>query len=293
MSLTPRLLLLLGIIAVSFAAIFIRLADAPPLIIAAYRLGIASLLILPFTHRRMITSVRSLPRRESLLIILAGIFLAAHFVLWITSLQYTSIASSVILVTAHPVFVAVASYFLWKERLNRLSIAGIVIALAGVVIIGQGEFSFGSEVFLGNAMALVAGLLASSYLMVARALKDRIDAVSYLSSVYGVAAIILVTFAVIAGLSFTGYTETTYLMLLLLAVIPQLLGHSSFNMAARVMPVTLVSVAILGEPVGATLLGIIILGEWPSFAEVIGGLVILTGIYCVLRGGRIWLQAPG
>ena len=290
MSLKPRLLLLVGVIAVSFAAIFVRLADAPALVIAAYRLGIASLLILPFTYKRVTAAFKGLNRRTFALMFLAGVFLAAHFVLWITSLEHTSVASSVILVTAHPVFVAVASYFLWKEKLGRLSIAGIIVAMAGVAIISRGELSFGSDVFLGNVLALVAGLLAASYLMVAWALRNQIDAVSYLASVYGVAAAILVISAVIAGVEFMGYSETTYLMFVLLAVVPQLLGHSSFNLAARVMPVTLVSVAILGEPVGATILGIIILGEWPSAAEVIGGVVIMTGIFCVLRGGRGWLR---
>ncbi|TFG48502.1 MAG: EamA family transporter [Candidatus Brocadiia bacterium] len=221
LNLRPNLLLLVGVASVSFAAIFIRLADAPPLIIAAYRMGIASLLILPFTYKRVMSSLGGFTRRTIILIILAGVFLSAHFVLWITSLEHTSVASSVVLVTANPVFVAIASYLLWKEKLGRLSILGIIIAICGVIVISQGEFSFGSEVFLGNTLALVAGLLAASYLMVARALRDHIDAVSYLVSVYAVSAVILLVSAVVAGMEFTGYSATTYLMLVLLAVIPQ------------------------------------------------------------------------
>jgi drug/metabolite transporter (DMT)-like permease len=292
LNLKPGLLLLIGAVAVSFAAIFIRLAEAPVVVIAASRLAIASLLILPFTLSRVIVSFRGLPRRTIFLVALAGALLAAHFVLWITSLEYTSVASSVFLVTANPVFVALASYFLWKEKLSRLSALGIFIALAGVAIVSRGQLSFGSEVFLGNALALVAGLLAAAYLMIGRAVRNQIAAASYLPAVYGVAAVILLVSAIIAGESFTGFSGTTYLMLVLLAVIPQLVGHTSLNLAARVMPVTLVSVAILGEPVGATLLGIVILGEWPSAAEIIGGLVILAGIFCVLRGGRDWLSRP-
>jgi drug/metabolite transporter (DMT)-like permease len=284
-SFDPRLLLLIGVIAVSFAAVFVRLADAPPLIIAASRLTIASLLILPFTFSRVRASFRSISRRTLLLIFLAGLFLAAHFVLWFTSLQHTTVASSVILVTAHPLFVAVASYVLWREKLGRAPIIGIVIALAGLVIINGGEFSFSSDQFLGNALALVAGLLAACYLLIARLVKDRIDAVSYLTSVYAVAALILLASAAASGISFTGYSGTTYLMFLLLALIPQIIGHSSLNLAARLMPVTIVSVSILGEPVGATLLGIVFLDEWPTMWELGGGAVILTGIYLVLRGG--------
>jgi drug/metabolite transporter (DMT)-like permease len=292
LNLKPGLLLLIGAISVSFAAIFIRLAEAPAIVIAASRLAIASALILPFTYRRVIGSFGGLTGRTIFMVIMAGALLAAHFVLWITSLEHTSVASSVFLVTANPVFVALASYFLWREKLSRLSILGICIALAGVAIISRGQLSFGSDVFLGNAMALAAGLLAAAYLMIGRSVRHRIPAAGYLPAVYGVAAAILLASAAVAGETFTGYSGTTYLMLLLLAVIPQLVGHTSLNLAARIMPVTLVSVAILGEPVGATLLGIVILGEWPGAAEIIGGLVILAGIFCVLRGGRDWLS-PG
>ena len=287
------MLLVVGVVAVSFAAIFIRLAEVPALIIAAYRLGIASLLILPFTSKRVFSSFRDLSRRTLSLVVLSGIFLAAHFYLWVTSLELTTVASSVILVTANPIFVAVASYFLWHEKLSRLSIVGIGIALAGVLIISVGQFSLTSDTFAGDVLALVAGLFAAAYLMIGREVRHNVAAASYVPAVYCVAAVALVGSALLAGISFTGYSSNTYLMFLLLAIIPQLLGHTSLNLAARVMPVTLVSVAILGEPVGATILGIIVLGEWPSAFEVAGGLVILSGIYCVLRGGRAWLKPVG
>jgi drug/metabolite transporter (DMT)-like permease len=224
------------------------------------------------------------------LVVLSGVFLAAHFYLWITSLELTTVASSVILVTANPIFVAVASYFLWQEKLSRLSIVGIGIASAGILILSEGHFSFSSDTFAGNVLALVAGLFAAAYLMIGREVRHQISATGYMAAVYSVAAVVLVASALFAGMDFTGYSAKTYLMFGLLAVIPQLIGHTSLNLAARAMPVTLVSVAILGEPVGATILGIIILAEWPSLFELAGGLVILSGIYCVLRGGRTWLK---
>ncbi len=277
------LVLLVGVVSVSFAAIFIRLAEAPPLVIAAYRLAIASLVLILLTYKKTIPSVKRLSGRDSLLLLLSSFFLALHFALWITSLSYTSIASSVILVTCHPAFVAVISYFLWHEVLNRLTIGGMVIAFAGVVLINYGGFDFGSQAILGDVLALVAGFAMGGYLILGGYLKNRIEIMPYLTMIYTGAAVILLLATAGFGYSFTGYSGMTYLMMALLAVVPQLIGHSSFNLALRLVPVTFVSVAILGEPVGATLLGYCILDEVPTVKELIGGVLILAGIFIVLR----------
>ena len=277
------LVLLVGVVSVSFAAIFIRLAEAPPLVIAAYRLTIASLVLILLTYKKTVPSVKRLSRRDSLLLLLSSFFLALHFALWITSLSYTSIASSVILVTCHPAFVAVISYFLWHEVLNRLTIGGMALAFAGVVLINYGGFDFGQQYILGDVLALIAGFAMGGYLILGGYLKNRIEIMPYLTMIYTGAAIILLLATVGFGYSFTGYSGKTYLMMALLAVVPQLIGHSSFNLALRLIPVTLVSVAILGEPVGATLLGYFILDEVPTVKELIGGVLILAGIFIVLR----------
>jgi drug/metabolite transporter (DMT)-like permease len=214
---------------------------------------------------------------------LSGLFLSLHFALWITSLNYTSIASSVVLVTSHPAFVAVVSYFLWGERLRRLTLAGIVVALLGVVLINYGGFTFGSQTALGNLLAILAAFSMGAYLIVGGRLTTKVNILSYLSLVYTFSAIILLVSAVGLGHSLFGYSPKTYLMLGLLAVIPQLIGHSCLNYAVRLMPVTLVSVAILGEPVGATLLGYLVLNEAPTVNEILGGLLVLAGIYLVMR----------
>jgi len=277
------LVLLVGVVSVSFAAIFIRLAEAPPLVIAAYRLTIASLVLILLTYKKTFPSVKRLSGRDSLLLLLSSFFLALHFALWITSLSYTSIASSVILVTCHPAFVAVISYFLWHEVLNRLTIGGMVMAFAGVVLINYGGFDFGSQAILGNVLALIAGFAMGGYLILGGHLKNRIEIMPYLTMIYTGAAVILLLATAGFGYSFTGYSGMTYLMMALLAVVPQLIGHSSFNLALRLVPVTFVSVAILGEPVGATLLGYFILDEVPTVKELIGGIFILAGIFIVLR----------
>jgi len=277
------LVLFVGVVSVSFAAIFIRLAEAPPLVIAAYRLTIASLILIPIASTKSVESLKNLSRRDMLLILLSSVFIALHFALWITSLSYTSIASSVILVTCHPAFVAVISYFLWSERLNRLTIGGIVVALIGIVLINYGGFTFGSRAILGDWLALVAGFAMGAYLIIGGQLRARIDILPYLTIIYVGAAIILLIATVSFGYSFTGYSPTTYVMMVLLAIVPQLIGHSCFNLAVRLIPVTFVSVAILGEPVGATLLGYLILSEAPTANEIAGGLLILVGIFTVMR----------
>lgn len=281
----PYLVLFIGVLSISFAAIFIRLADAPPLVIAAYRLAIAAAIIIPFTASRTLGSLRGLSRRDLLLILLSSFFIALHFGLWITSLSYTSIASSVVLVTAHPAFVAIVSYFLWGERLNRLIVGGIAIALGGVFLLNYGGFAFGPQAVMGNLLALVAGFAMGAYLIVGRQLRTNIDMLSYLTIIYTGAAVLLLVAVVISGHGFLGYSPVTYLMLILLALVPQLIGHSSLNLAVRLIPVTLVSVAILGEPVGATILGTVILSEIPTITEILGGLLIIGGIFIVVRYG--------
>jgi len=286
MGVKPYLTLFVGVLSVSFAAIFIRLAEAPPLVIATYRLTIASVILIPIALVRSTQTLKSLTRvsrHDMLLILLSSVFLALHFGLWITSLNYTSIASSLVLVTSHPAFVAVTSYFLWGERLNKLTISGIVVALIGVILINYGGFTFGSRAILGDLLALVAGFAMGAYLIIGRQVRTRIDILTYLTIIYTCSAVILLVATILFGHSLTGYSSDTYAMLILLALVPQLIGHSSLNLAVRLVPVTFVSVAILGEPIGATLLGSLILGEIPTTNEIIGGLLILGGIFVVLR----------
>ncbi len=278
----PYLTLLLGVIAVSFAAIFIRLADAPPLIIAAYRMLIAAFIITPFYLLRSRGQPKKMRRQDIILVLLSAAFLATHFWLWITSLEYTSIASSVVLATSHPVFVAIISYFLWREKLSRKALLGMATAFCGVVVINYGGFTLSSDAIFGDVLALTSAALVAFYLIIGRYLKERVQLLPYLSAVYGGAALMLIAAALIAGHSVTGYSANTYLMLILLALIPQLAGHSLLNQAVRQMPVTLVSVAILGEPLGAVILGYIILGEGLTITEAIGALLTLSGILMVM-----------
>ena len=279
----PYFILALGVISVSFAAIFIRLAEAPPLVIAAYRLVIASAVLIPVTLTKSGGLPKGISKTDALLVLLSSIFIALHFALWITSLSYTSIASSVVIVTSHPIFVAIISYFLWGERLTRISILGIAVALGGVVLINYGGFILSPEAIFGDILALLAAISMGVYLIIGRQLRSRINILPYLTAIYTGAAVLLLLAALFSGYSLFNYSGTTYAMFLLLALIPQLIGHSSLNLAVRLMPVTLVSVGILGEPVLAIVLGYMILGEGITTIEILGSLLALGGIFIVLR----------
>jgi drug/metabolite transporter (DMT)-like permease len=277
------LVLAVGVLAVSFAALFIKLADAPPLVIAAFRLCLASLALVPLSWRHLRTEMPRLDRRDVRFMLLAGLALAVHFGLWITSLRYTSVVTSVVLVTASPIILAIASRFLFAQRLSRLSVIGIIISLGGVFLIGFGNWRLGAQSFQGAVLALGGALAISVYLLIGQHTRRKIGTLSYISVVYGTAAVFLLAAVFVAGYSFVGYSGRTYIMMVLLAVVPQLIGHSSINWALRFIPATLVAVAVLGEPVGASLWAVVFLHESLTVLEIIGSILILSGIYLTMR----------
>ena len=277
--------LILGVIAVSFAAVLIRLADAPPLVIAAYRLCLASLILAPLAWLHSRQELCRLARRDIILAVASGAFLALHFALWIASLSYTSVATSVVLVTVTPIFVAVASYLLFHERLTRQAIAGIVVCLAGAALIGYGNWQIGPESLFGGVLALLGALAVAGYLLIGRRLRQQVGLLSYAFLVYGSAAVMLLVAVLVRGYPIVGYSGDTYIMLVLLAVVPQLMGHMSLVWALRFVSATLVTIAVLGEPVGATVLAFLILEEVPTWSEIVGGVLILAGIFVAFRRG--------
>jgi drug/metabolite transporter (DMT)-like permease len=272
------LVLALGVVSVAFAAIFIRLAEAPSIVTAAYRLCIAALVITPFAITRAGKELRQLNRNQILLAICSGAFLALHFALWITSLKYTSVTSSVVLVAISPIFVAVASYLLFKEKINGRVITGIAVCVIGTVVIGLTGWQSGGTSLKGDILAFLGAMAVTGYLLIGRKLRQKMGLLSYIFLTYTTAAVILLAAALIMGESLVGYSRKTYLMFVLLALVPQLIGHSSLNWALRFVSATMVTIAVLGEPVGASILSIFILKEVPSIYEIIGGVLILGGI---------------
>jgi len=282
--------LAIGVVSVSFAAIFIRLAEAPPLVIAAYRMCLAALVIVPLAWLRSRDELRRLSRRTIFMALLSGLFLALHFGLWIASLSYTSVATSVILVTANPIFVGIASYFLFQEKLSKQAVLGVMISITGSVIIGYNSWSLGSSPLLGSILALLGALAVAGYLLIGRRLRRGIGLLTYASLTYSSAAVFLLISALAFGYSLVGYSTTTNVMFVLLAVVPQLIGHSSLNWSLRFVPATLVTIAVLGEPIIAITLAFLILNEIPALIEIGGGVLILAGIFIAFRNNEILLE---
>ncbi len=307
---SPYAAIVVGILAVSTASIFVRYAqeDVPSLVIAMYRLSLATLFLAPaalFGDRQVL---RALGRDDLKLISLSGVFLAFHFAAWITSLQFTSVASSVVLVTTTPLWVALVSPLVLGERLTRRAATGMFLALAGGIIIGLSDacrMEAGGLVCLstndlanggalwGNFLALVGAWMAAGYLLVGRKVRAKLPLIPYVFLVYGVAALVLVglvlasyawlhTRGLAAGMTvrdvFFGYPLQAFVWLVLLAAVPQLLGHSIFNWALAYLPATFVAVTLLGEPVGSTILAYFLLEEAPTAPKMIGAILILAGI---------------
>lgn len=279
----PFLGLSVGVVAVSFASIFIRWADAPPLAVAAYRLTVASVILAPVVWLTGRDELWSLTWRDVRLALLSGAFLGFHFAFWITSLDYTSVASSVVFVTTSPLWVGVAAHLLTDERLTRRMVSGIVVAVAGGMVIGYGDINISSSEFLGDLLAIAGAVMVAGYLLIGRNLRPKVSLITYIFLTYGAAAIELLLIAMLTRQPFTGYTANTYLMFVLLAVVPQLIGHSSFNWALRYLSATYVAVTVMGEPVGSTLLAWLLLDEPPTVLKVIGGALILAGIWVATR----------
>ncbi len=282
MRITSSIVLLVGIIAVSAASILIRNAQTttPSLVIASYRMTIASLVVVPVALWRHHEELRKLRATEWLLAAASGVFLALHFAAWVTSLEYTSVTSSVVLDATSPMWVAIGSWLLLRERLTRPVIFGLIVAVAGSLVIGLGDMTQGtsSTSLLGNSLALVGALMVTGYWLIGRRVRGSLSLAPYVAIVYSMAAVVLLLMVAGARQPLTGYNATTYVWLVLLALVPQLVGHSSFNWALARLPAVFVAVATLGEPIGATVLAYFLLNETPTTIRMFGAALVLAGI---------------
>lgn len=278
-------LLSIAVLSIATAAIFIKLSsDAAPIVIAAARLSLSAVLLVPLAISRRGGSARIGTRRRWGGIALAGIFLAAHFFCWITSLRHTSVVSSVVLVTTNPIFTGIASYFLFKEPITRPLLIGILLAVVGGGTIAYADAGRDSGSVYGNVMSLLGAITASSYFLVGRSVRRDVDTLNYVLPVYSIAALVLCAGVVLLREPVLGLRTSTYVYFVLLAVIPQLIGHSIFNWALKYMSATMIAICILGEPIGATILAAGFLGESVSGEQAVGGGLILAGIYLASRG---------
>ncbi|MDJ0680242.1 MAG: DMT family transporter [Xenococcaceae cyanobacterium MO_167.B52] len=281
------IVLLIGILAVSAAAIFIRLAmDSAAnytigfsLFLSAFRLVISALILLPTWGKIKQVQVSS---QTYYLAIAAGICLGFHFATWISSLAFTSVAASTTLVTTNPIWVALFSRWWFKEKLSYKTAIAIAIALFGSVLIAVADSSSvgnNPNSLLGAILALIGAIMASSYIIFSRqAQQQGLSLTSYIAIAYSTAALILLPLPVLFGASYGGYPEEVYIYGFLMAIFSQIIGHTSFNWALRWLSPTIVTLCILVEPVGSSILAWIILQEIPSMGVIVGGLILLLGV---------------
>ncbi len=294
----PFLPLLIGVVAVSFSAILIKVCQVPAAAIGMYRLLMTVVLLSPFTlfSLRQRRAFQSLTRRDLFALAASGLFLGLHFLFWIASLKETSVASSMIITTLQPAFVGITAYFVFHERLSRQRIISLTLALVGTIVIALGDAARthlttslhtpslfgGSSALGGDILSLLGTICMSGYMLVGQHARARLTSTAYNWSVFLVAGLGLMAYAAISGVPFHGYRPVDWLWLVLLALVPTLFGHALFNWLLRFVNATTVSVTILGEPIGAILLSAWLLNE-PIFAyQVLGGLVTLGGIWLYL-----------
>lgn len=280
----PRLVywvIALGVAAVSTSAILVKLSEAPPIALAFYRVLLAWVALAPallLRERAQLADVIRQRRRDMGWALLSGTFLALHYVVWFFSLRLTSVASSTVLVTTQPIWVMLLAYWLWRETVPLPSLFGIAAALTGTYFIGAHSAQQGGGQLTGDLLAVLAAVLVSGYLLIGQRLRPRMPLLVYVFFVYGAAAVVLGGLAAAMGVPLAGFPAKEWWLFAGLALGPTLLGHTVFNWALQHVPASVVAVGILGEPVGAVVLAMLILGEVPAPVQLLAGLLILGGI---------------
>jgi drug/metabolite transporter (DMT)-like permease len=273
--------LVVAVSAVSTSAVLIRAADdlgVPALAIAFYRCALASAVLLPLLWFRHRDELRSLSRTSRWLLLGSGLALGAHFAAWVSSLSYTSIAASSVLVQTMPIWVALAGPLI-GEHTSARGWVGIMIALAGTAVIAAA--STGGELtnpVLGDALAIAGAIFAATYVVIGRKVRQELSLVGYAGSVYAIAALALGAAMVVSGTPFVGFPAEAWLLFAAMTAGPQFLGHTVFNHLLGEVKASVVSVALLAEPVGATLLGLLVFQERPGTQVVVGAAIVLAGV---------------
>ena len=279
----PYLAVLVGVFAVSFSALFVRLTTAPALIIATYRLLFTFLILSPYALFRYRSELFTISWRQRGLAASSGVCLALHLVTWFISLRYTSVASSVVLVTTQPVFVVIGSWLFFREKVSRLAMMGGALALFGSFIIGAADFQIGREAFLGDMLALSAAMFVSGYLLIGRRMRGGVALPVYTFYTYGSSALVLIITSLATQTPFAPYPARDWLIFLALAVVCTVIGHTIFNWVLKHVQASVVSVSILGEPLGAIVWASVFLREYPTLRQGIGACFIFGGLFIFTR----------
>lgn len=277
----PMAAVAVAVVAVSTSAILVELSGAPRVLKAGYRVLFTAAFVAPFAFRQR-REFRAVAGTDWLVVGVAGVLLAVHFASWFASIEFTSIAASTTLVQTQPAFVAAGAWLLLDERVGARIVGGILVAIAGSVLLSAGEFLGGGTVgaapTLGNALAVVGAVAGAGYVLAGRSVRQRLSLAPYVFAVYGVCTVVLFAVAVALGLPLVDYPPREWLLFVGMAVGPGLFGHTVVNWALKYVESSVVSVSLLGEPVGSTLLALAVFGQVPGAFTVAGGCVVLLGI---------------
>ena len=285
---SPRLVLVFGVLATSTSSTLVRLAqvEMDSLAVAAWRLTLASVILAPFALSMRRAELGSFSKRETRLALASGVLLAVHFATWILSLALTSVAVSVVLVATAPLFVGVLGRLFLREKLSRFTLLGLGLATVGSVIITAGDFGGGKHQLQGDLLALSGAVAVAGYFLIGRKLRERLSLLGYVFPVYATAALVLMGTALLMGVPLSGFKPVAWLWLVLLALFPQIIGHSSLNWSLGHLSATYVSLAVLMEPIGSAVLAWVILSEVPPWIVLVGGGLILGGLVIAGRAGE-------
>ncbi len=282
----PYAVLAIGVISVSTSAILVKVSTAPSGVIAFYRMFFSVLFMLPVFLIKYVPELRLITRRDWIFSIVAGVFLAFHFILWFESLNYTSVASSTVLVTLQPLFAFIGTYFFFKEKFSWKAILSGLVAVIGSVIISWGDFKISGSALFGDFLALIACALVTAYLMFGQSVRKRLSLVTYTFVVYSISAITLLIYVVIRQEPLVPYATSDWVYFILLALVPNLLGHTLFNWSLKWLSTSTISMAILFEPVGAAILAYYLLQENVVWTQALGGAIVIGGVSLFLIDER-------
>lgn len=274
----PAIPIIIGVLTVATSAIFVKLTSASSGVTAFYRMFFSVLVMLPIFLRGYRHELRMLQRKDWIYSAVAGVFLAFHFILWFESLNYTSVASSTVLVTLQPIFALVGTALFFKETPTFQMIFATLIAISGSVLISWGDFQISGSALYGDLLALIACALITAYLLVGQDVRKRLSLITYTFIVYLISTITLFLYVVITNEKFYPYPSADWLWFLLLALLPNLLGHTLFNWAIKWVSTNVISIAILFEPIGASILAYFIFQETITNTQLAGGSIVLLGI---------------
>lgn len=277
--------IIIGIFAISSSSVFIRYAQGegvPSLLIGAARLTIAAILLTPFVLHRYRAHLQRLTLLDWLLALTSGLFLALHFATWVSSLEYTTVLISTVVVTTSPIWVALLEFVFLRTRLSRPVALGLAIAITGGLVIG---FSGGTDIdtagnnhLLGGALSLAGAVSVAIYFVVGRKLRAKMPVIPYIWLVYGCAGMLMLMVVGMNNIPLVGYNTPAYVWLLAVAVLPQLIGHSSLNYAIGYLPATVVSIITQTEPIGSAILALLLFSEIPTVVQLLGSAIILGGV---------------